>query len=91
MLPTLELERVVLKHSFIWHYNSQGLPIISITRNYCEPLPHFFTFSSEEVVIFCGTFSIKTIPCFNAGYSPVGYPMLSGLSLVFAYHDSSGL
>ena len=89
LLPTLELERVVLKRSFTWHYSTQGLPYKTITCLIRELLPHVFTFSPCEVVIFCGTFSVPIN--WNAGYSPVGYPMLSGLSLVIAYHDSSGL
>jgi len=89
LLPTLELERVVLKRSFTWHYSTQGLPYKTITCLTRALLPHVFTFSSYEVVIFCGTFSVPIN--WNAGYSPVGYPMLSGLSLVIAYHDSSGL
>ena len=89
LLPTLELERVVLKRSFTWHYSTQGLPYKTITCLIRALLPHVFTFSSCEVVIFCGTFSVPIAR--NAGYSPVGYPMLSGLSLVIAYHDSSGL
>ena len=31
MLPTLELERVVLKRSYTWHYSTQGLPELIIT------------------------------------------------------------
>ena len=89
LLPTLELERVVLKRSFTWHYSTQGLPYKTITCLIRALLPHVFTFSSCEVVIFCGTFSVPITR--NAGYSPVGYPMLSGLSLVISYHDSSGL
>ena len=57
LLPTLELERVVLKRSFTWHYSTQGLPYKTITCLIRELLPHVFTFSSCEVVIFCGTFS----------------------------------
>ena len=89
LLPTLELERVVLKRSFTWHYSTQGLPYKTITCLIRALLPHVFTFSPCEVVIFCGTFSVPINR--DAGYSPVGYPMLSGLSLVIAYHDSSGL
>ena len=57
LLPTLELERVVLKRSFTWHYSTQGLPYKTITCFVRELLPHVFTFSSCEVVIFCGTIS----------------------------------
>ena len=57
LLPTLELERVVLQRSFTWHYSTQGLPEIIITYYFCALLPHIFTFSPCEVVIFCGTFS----------------------------------
>ncbi len=57
LLPTLELERVALKRSFTWHYSTQGLPYKLITQLIRELLPHVFTFSSCEVVIFCGTFS----------------------------------
>ena len=57
LLPTLELKRVVLKRSFTWHYSTQGLPDKAITCNICTLLPYIFTFSSCEVVIFCGTFS----------------------------------
>ena len=89
LLPTLELERVALKRSFTWHYSTQGLPYKVITYFIRELLPHVFTFSPCEVVIFCGTFSAPINR--DAGYSPVGYPMLSGLSLAIAYHDSSGL
>ena len=89
LLPTLELERVVLKRSYTWHYSTQGLPYKTIACLIRALLQHVFTFSSCEVVIFCGTFSVPIAQ--DAGYSPVGYPMLSGLSLAIACHDSSGL
>ena len=57
LLPTLELERVALKRSYTWHYSTQGLPYKTITCPIRELLPHVFTFSPCEVVIFCGTFS----------------------------------
>ena len=63
LLPTLELERVVLKRSFTWHYSTQGLPYKTITCLIRALLPHVFTFSSCEVVIFCGTFSIPLLRC----------------------------
>ena len=58
LLPTLELERVALKRSYTWHYSTQGLPYKTITCLIRELLPHVFTFSPCEVVIFCGTFSV---------------------------------
>ncbi len=61
LLPTLELERVVLKRSFTWHYSTQGLPDKTNTCNICALLPHIFTFSPYEVVIFCGTFSVPLL------------------------------
>ena len=61
LLPTLELERVVLKRSFTWHYSSQGLPYKTIACLIRKLLPHVFTFSPYEVVIFCGTFSAPKI------------------------------
>jgi hypothetical protein len=57
LLPTLDLGRAALKRSYTWHYSTQGLPVSRITAEDCELLPHIFTFSSFEVVIFCGTFS----------------------------------
>jgi len=63
LLPTLGLERVALKRPFTWHYSTQGLPYKTITCLIREPLPHVFTFSSCEVVIFCGTFSIPLLRC----------------------------
>jgi hypothetical protein len=32
------------KQKFTWHYSIQSLPIIIVTNNYCELLPHIFTF-----------------------------------------------
>jgi len=63
LLPTLGLERVALKRPFTWHYSTQGLPYKTITCLMRELLPHVFTFSSCEVVIFCGTFSIPLLRC----------------------------
>ncbi len=63
LLPTLELERVALKRSFTWHYSTQGLPNKTITCLIRELLPHVFTLSTCEVVIFCGTFSIPLLGC----------------------------
>ncbi len=42
---------------FTWHCSTQGLPIITITCNYRELLPHVFTLIPIKIgtVIFCGT------------------------------------
>lgn len=60
-LPTLpdslRICRAGKKSGFTWHFSTQGLPEIFITKYLREPLPHIFTFSPRsEVVIFCGTF-----------------------------------
>ena len=44
-LPTLDLERAVLKRSYTWHFSMQGLPAIDVAIKSCELLPHIFTLS----------------------------------------------
>lgn len=79
MLPTLDLGRAALKQSYTWHYSTQGLPVADITTHYRELLPHIFTITAilPAAVIFCGTISFLLT---EAGYSPVGCSILSGLS-----------
>lgn len=48
-------------------------------------------FSLESTLHPFTDFYIHDIQFAAVNDSPVGYPMLSGLSLVIAYHDSSGL
>ena len=63
LLPTLgrtangEIGRAALQRPYTWHYSTQGLPFQAVTNLNRERLPHVFTFSPCEVVIFCGTFS----------------------------------
>ncbi len=58
LLPTLDLGRAALKRSYTWHYSTQGLPVLTVTNQNCELLPHIFTFSPCRVVIFCGTIAL---------------------------------
>ncbi len=49
-LPTLPNSmaafcRVGKKLGFTWHFSIQGLPETAITTNFCELLPHIFTFA----------------------------------------------
>ena len=53
-LPSI-IERAVLRRWFMWHFSMQGLPAEGVTIISRELLPHVFTFSPCEVVIFCGT------------------------------------
>jgi hypothetical protein len=45
-LPTLYLERAVLKRYYMWHFSMQGLPANNVAIKSCELLPHIFTFTS---------------------------------------------
>lgn len=65
-LPTLPdskeaFLRAEEKSGFTWHFSTQGLPEILITKYSRELLPHVFTLAfpavkQRKVVIFCGTF-----------------------------------
>lgn len=39
----------------IWSFSFWGLPLLTIADQKRELLPHVFTFSCKQVVIFCGT------------------------------------
>lgn len=80
LLPTLELRRAAFKRSYTWHYSTQGLPATRVTTGGCELLPHIFTFAPfawSSYFLWHFLFPVNR----EAGYSPVGCPVLSGLSL----------
>jgi len=91
LLPTLErryeniisFERAVLLRSYTWHYSTQGLPILCITAEHCELLPHIFTLAivgtDGQRQLFSVALSLFLL-IRKAGCSPVSCSMLSGLS-----------
>ena len=42
LLPTLQLGRATLKRWYTWHYSTQGLPVMIVTNQNRELLPHVF-------------------------------------------------
>jgi hypothetical protein len=90
-----------LKRTYMWHYSTQGLPILCITAKHCGLLPHIFTlavvgrmtnnrqlFSVALSVWYCWFVTNNNIPAIHRWVALCcpDFPSFAG-----AKDDSSGL